>query len=616
MLVKTCDFTVDLDTSSDVALSSILNDGGVQLNRRCGEEGTCGGCTVILEKGTFLVNGREVTPKPDRQRRALGCRTLVVSEDAVVSVPSRSRLEVSANIQQDFVIDNKVHEPSSIRRKVTIPNPSLTDHRSDFDIIIDELNQEQGISIESSSLSILRKYTELSDLTCDHYFAYLSYSEGRWKITDLEAPGINDGNYGIAFDIGTTTVVGILVDLQTGTIVQKSSRYNQQISESDDVASRISVCRDKNDVMRQQKLLVLDTLNPIIDSLCFAQKIDRTEIRRASFAGNTVMIHTLLAIDPTSIGKIPFNPVFKAVEGLRAQDIGLEVNPMSVLDVFPAISGYVGGDVTADMLVSNMGTDQDSGTSLLIDMGTNGEIVLSHPSGCHACATPAGPAFEGGGLLHGRRASEGSIESVIISPGFEFTIKIIGTGLPNGICGSGIIDFLAQGFEVGIINHMGRFDVELLARIGRFTEIEQNGHLVKACILVESESALGNEAIVITELDVSKIMLAKSAIFSGLTTLMSACNVTLGNIDRFILAGGFARHINIGNAIKIGLIPDVAASRYEVIGNGSLGGAYLTLVNKNLTPLVQTICKTPNVIELNLVDEFESTFVNNLFFPD
>lgn len=614
MFVKTCDYDLVMDNIPGKDISEILYESGLILNRRCGGDGTCGGCNVVLEEGEFVVGEKVVSPTATRHRNALACRTRATSESCVVRVPSRSRIEVNGSIEEEFQLGDYQLDPPIKKIGIAVSLPSLTDHRSDQERIVDELCRSTGLKAVEVPLDMIRQLSKVLSRNEERLTATMAAIDDRWQMIAVEEGDSNGSNYGLALDIGTTTVAGILIDLTSGKVLQKASRYNQQLAIADDVASRISSAKSAKNIERLQKLLVLDTINPIINSVCHAEEIEREDISRIAVAGNTVMIHLLLGLDVTNIGKLPFNPVLRLPSSIRAGQLGINGNGNTPLDIIPAIAGYVGGDITADIYVAEMQSQPDG--TLMVDLGTNGEMVLKENGELVGCATPAGPAFEGGGLLHGCRASEGAIERIAIGPNLLFTVGCIGSRDATGICGSAIIDFIAEGYRCGLISEAGRMDVEMLKRHNRYAQVEVEGRPVNACVVIPVEQAHGDNPILITEADIAEILQAKSAIFAGIKTLLEHRGQSLDSITQLILAGGFAKHINIDNAICIGLLPRLPEDRISVIGNGALGGAYLTLVDSRAGEAMRELYTRPQVIELNLVDSFESNFVQSLYLPE
>ena len=440
-------------------------------------------------------------------------------------------------------------------------------------------------------------------------------------VSDFHAPNANSAQttsatapLAAAVDIGTTTVALVLLDPATGRILARASQYNQQIRKADDVASRISFCRTEADVRVMQELVIQQTINPLLAEACAAAGVQTGRVERLAIAGNTVMEHLFLGLPVESIGRLPFNAVRHIHPPCEAATLGLAMQPRGRVDVVPSVAGYIGGDITADMYAAQLLAH--SGEAVLVDVGTNSEIVYAQGGRLLACATAAGPAFEGAGLLHGRRASPGAIEHVRRDGELNFQCDVIGGGQADGICGSGIIDFIAVGFRCGLINPHGRFDVERLQRAGRYEPSPLARGSTHACVLVLASESANGHAVVVTERDIEQVLKAKAATYAGLKTLLTLQGRNLRDLPRFVLAGGFARHIDLANAIALGLLPDLPLDRFEVLGNGSLAGAYLALTDAAALPAMEKISHQPQVIELNRTPDFEDNFIDALLIPN
>lgn len=415
--------------------------------------------------------------------------------------------------------------------------------------------------------------------------------------------------YGIAVDIGTTTVVAGLIELETGHVLHRESLYNQQILKADDVIARIALCREQAQLKALQELVIEHTLNPLIHKLCIQAGIHAHDIVHIALSGNTVMMHLAFGVSPEPIGVMPYEPASRTFES-SAVRLGIDAHTTAIVEAVPAISGYVGGDIVSDLIVRPL--DAQPGLHLLIDIGTNGEMVARHNGSMTACATAAGPAFEGAGLLHGMRAASRAIDTIRISDDHDIEYTTIGDPVPMGLCGSAIIDFIAEGFRTGLINWMGRYDIDLLKKMDRHATIGG----MHACILVPAAETATGEAITITEHDIAEILKAKAAIYAGLKTLLAELGKTVHQIDRLILAGGFAKHIKLENAIAIGLLPDLALDRYEIIGNGSLAGAALTLLDQETHQAALDLIDRPRVLKLNQTAHFTNYYQEALALPN
>lgn len=411
-----------------------------------------------------------------------------------------------------------------------------------------------------------------------------------------------DGQLGIAVDLGTTTVAALLVELSSGKILARQSAYNRQIELADNIASRIALCAEAESVTKLQQLLIADTLEPMFSKFQGLERV--TEI---VFSGNTVMSHLALGLSPLCIGTIPFEPLTKVYSEHAASALGLECCPNAHVRTVPSIAGYVGGDVVCDLYVS----EPNGNVELLVDIGTNGEIVLNDHAKLLATATAAGPAFEGAGLLHGCRAADGVIETIVCRDDDTLAVEIIGSKPATGLCGSAVVDFIATGLKSGLINMMGRFDLERLKAAGLWMECGNS----YACIIVPQDQSGLDGPVLITEYDISQILKAKAAVYAGIRTLLEIGGHSLADLDRLVLAGGFAAHLKLENAITIGLLPELPVEKFDVVGNGSLAGAYAALGDAGVWEDLHRIAEIPDSCHLAETKHFEGCFVDALALP-
>ena len=421
-----------------------------------------------------------------------------------------------------------------------------------------------------------------------------------------------DAPLGIAVDIGTTTVAAMLLDLAAGSVTGRASMYNQQIRRADDVASRISFCRDDAAVDLMRRLVAIDTVQVLIEELCRDAGVPPDRVTRIALCGNTTMMHLLAGLSPVTMGVVPFTPVMTRFPVRPARELDLRIHPDATADLLPSASAYIGADIVADLLASNLATGPQP--ALLIDIGTNGEMVLARDGKLFACATAAGPAFEGAGLSHGCRAGQGAIDHIRFDAALDLRIDVIGGGEPLGLCGSAVVDFLACGRRSGLLNEFGRFDRERLQACGRLTEVADEKGRSLACLL--AERALGERGPVsISEADIAQALKAKAAIQAGVNTLMEVCDCRAEDLQRVVIAGGFGHFVDLANAIAIGLLPDVPEERIEIIGNGSLAGAALCLLDRSAAPALDRLAGLPEIVELNRVASFEDHFIEALMLP-
>jgi uncharacterized 2Fe-2S/4Fe-4S cluster protein (DUF4445 family) len=406
-------------------------------------------------------------------------------------------------------------------------------------------------------------------------------------------------------DIGTTTIAIALADAATGKIIGSTSDYNKQFKYGDNVVSRISFSIEhEGNLELLRRTLIDENINPMLTGICFAHDLDVNDIKVLSVAGNTVMTHILWGLSPVGMGTIPFEPEMKIFPELFAAELGINVAPNAVVKAVPAISGFIGGDITSGIITSRMA--EANHYALLVDVGTNCETVLLQNGQFYACAAAAGPAFEGAGVACGSRGEQGAIERIKIHPDLTMEFRVIGGGTPHGICGSGMIDFVAEARKHGLLNEFGRFDSDLLKKSGKYLKLENN---ITACKLTEDGD------IYMSEKDMESLLKAKAAIFAGIKSLTNLEGYEVGDFDVIYLAGGFAGYIDIVNAIKIGMLPDIPVEKYRKIGNSSLAGSALHILNKNTDiEYVKLISKVKNII-LNTVPEFEMNYIDALILP-
>lgn len=415
-----------------------------------------------------------------------------------------------------------------------------------------------------------------------------------------------------AVDVGTTTVVVLLVDLASGEMLSRAGGFNEQIRFGDNVLTRIDAARTPVAIAAMQQAVVRDTLAPLLLQACERAGREPSRIAGGTIAGNTTMLHLLAGEDPASLGIAPFTARFLTGKSMAAAVIHLAVDglaPETPIQLLPSISGYIGADITAGIYATGMIFDERS--SLLVDIGTNGEIVLQHGGALTACAAAAGPAFEGCGLRCGTRAREGAVSDLVITPDpFEIRMQTIGGIAPacaNGICGSAYIDFLASARGCGLLGDAGRFDAAAWAAL------PERFHLTD-----DDERALslaGPGSPRISEVDVAVLLQAKAAIGAGIETLLETAGIRAEEISRVYLAGGFGMHLNVANAIAIGLLPGFTPDQVRVVGNTSLAGALLALIDRTTLAEMETLREQVRVIELNLAEGFEDRYVEHLMLP-
>jgi uncharacterized 2Fe-2S/4Fe-4S cluster protein (DUF4445 family) len=426
-------------------------------------------------------------------------------------------------------------------------------------------------------------------------------------------PGRRDTAF--AVDVGTTTVVVLLTDLVTGEVLSRAGAFNAQIRFGDNVITRIDAARKPENLAAMQHSIVMETIQPLLlrASELAARPLER--IAGGAIAGNTTMLHLLTGTDPTPLGIAPFTPRFIAGKLLTAGAIMLEADglaPETPLQLLPGIAAYIGADILAGVFASGMVFD--TSPSLLVDMGTNGEIVLQNGGNLTACATAAGPAFEGCGLRCGTRARNGAVSDLLVSlDPFHLesaTIGKIPLARANGLCGSAYVDFLASARACGLLRENGRFDGAAWQGIPAPNRLADDGELALSLTGSNIHGALR-----ISEVDVALLLQAKAAIGAGIDILLETAGIGAADLGCVYLAGGFGMHLNVAHAIRIGLLPGIREDQVRVVGNTALAGALLALLDHTTLGKMEKLRALVRVIELNLADGFEDRYIDHLMLP-
>lgn len=418
-------------------------------------------------------------------------------------------------------------------------------------------------------------------------------------------PDTTEELYGMAFDIGTTTVVGYLTDLKSGRVIAIGSTMNPQVAFGEDVMTRIAYTTRHSNGLEKLHSSIVDALNEIIKNAASRAKIKPADITKVTAVGNTAMHHIFLNIDPKSLGVSPFSPVVVEPVNVKAKELGLDVGRDARIHVLPNVAGFVGADNVGVLIASE--PCSKSGATLTIDVGTNGEIVLCKNKRMMVASCATGPALEGAHIKHGMRAKPGAIEHLKIDPKTRrVRYQVIGNVRPTGICGSGVIDAVAGLFKAGVLQKSGRFDQAKTDRL------RKGRHGYEFVIASKKETAIRGD-IVITQKDVSEVQLAKAALYAGAKILMKRANVA--KIDRIFLAGAFGSHIDPASAMAIGMFPKCPLKNIRAIGNAAGDGARIALINAGKRAEAEKIARKIRYIELTVDPDFETEFVNAMHLP-
>jgi len=426
------------------------------------------------------------------------------------------------------------------------------------------------------------------------------------EITAIEPGNTSGNNYGFCFDIGTTTISGQLIDLNSMLPLASKAHYNKQVTLGSDVISRI-IYAQQPDGLEKLHFALSEGINQIIHELTQECKVSLNDVTCIVCAGNTTMIHLLLRIDPTHIRKEPYIPTANFIPVIRAHETGIKINPHGILYCIPGVASYLGGDIVSG--VFSCGIHKKEENSILIDIGTNGEVVLGNNEFLIGCAASAGPAFEGSGVSCGMRATKGAIQNVTIDPvTLDVKFSTIGQAKPLGICGSGYIDLIAEMLSTGIIDKIGKINSLNSKRI-------RKNEFGMEYILVFKEGSANKEDIVISEIDIDNIKRAKAAIYSSVATLLKHMSLQLNDIAKFYIAGGFGTYLDIPNAIKIGLLPDLPREKFIFVGNSSLSGARQLIVSSQNRESLEEIARKTSYLELSVESNYMDEYMAALFFP-
>ena len=588
---------------------------GVALNSACGGEGLCGKCKVIIKKGETKTEPSRFLNESDRKKGVvLACET-IVEGDLEVSVPKESveKRAVKRHDAEEFskgiVLKREgafAHAPLVEKLYLELPGPTADDNTADLDRVYRELEGRSGGLLVSTKIANVRL---LGDILRESDFKVtlaLAYKEGAVEIIAMEPGDTSAKNLGFAFDIGTTTVAGQLIDLKTKKVLGSRIAYNKQAAFGSDVIMRI-IHGSNPKGLEELSGAVVENINEIIDDLLVEAGIDRSDVYSLVAAGNMTMMHLLLKIDPTHIRKAPYIPTTTSFSPVNSSEAGIRIHPKGVLYCLPGVTTYIGGDIVGGVLASGVFESDD--VSLLVDIGTNGEIVLGNREWMIGAAASAGPAFEGSGLVHGMKAVAGAIDKVGIDEKFDVKFRTIGNERPKGLCGSAYIDILREMLKRKIMTKAGKIDSEIKSK-----RIRKGAASAEFVVAFKGDTAIGKD-IVIDEDDIENLKRAKGAIYSAILSLFRKVEKDISEAKKVYVAGGFGNYIGIENAIAIGLLPDIDRGAYEYIGNSSLAGARMSLLSRDALAKTHGIAKGITYIDLSSEPAYMDEYIASLFFP-
>jgi uncharacterized 2Fe-2S/4Fe-4S cluster protein (DUF4445 family) len=613
-----------VEVESGVTIMEAAEKAEVYINSLCGGEGVCGRCRVQVIDGRVRADKNSISflsKEEVMEGYVLACQTKV-DEDIEVVIPPESRLEAEQILMEQPMVDYSQPEKVSVpripsdpmtlfeplvqKRYLELKEPTLEDNIADLERIIRELRKKTDYENFEISLRCLQGLASKLRDNDWKVTATLAKHGDLWRILQIEPGNTAEQNYGLAIDVGTTTVVAQLVHLKSGNVLGVAGSHNLQAHYGEDVISRMVFACGRERGINPLHEAVIKNINSLIKTLTDEKEIPPEQITGIVAAGNTTMSHLLLSLIPCSIRLDPYVPTANIYPQIRAAEIDIRINPEGVLETIADVASYVGGDIVAGVLACGIADRPE--TKVLIDVGTNGEIVIGNSDWMVCCSASAGPAFEGGGISNGMRATRGAIERVKIENG-KITYQTIGKAKPRGICGSGLIDCIYELARNRIIDSEGKFN--LSTKHERIVKEEGEVHLIVAD---SPETETGKE-LTITESDIGNLIRSKGAVFAAIKSLIDYVGLTFEDIDTFFVAGGFGSYLDIPRAVGIGLLPDIDPKRIQFVGNSSLMGARMALLSSHARERTIQIAKGMTNIELSTYQPFMDEYVAAMFLP-
>jgi uncharacterized 2Fe-2S/4Fe-4S cluster protein (DUF4445 family) len=598
---------------------------GVHVNASCGGSGTCGKCKVkILEGEHRAQTSAKLSDEEWEHGFRLACQTEILG-DLVVEVPVESRYEkdvlarktsraaeehVLAAARLDAEYLEEKSDPIAVKCYLELSAPTEDDNVSDMGRLKQALKREYGINGVTAEYSVLRSLSEALRTDEWRVTATLVGNDGAGHLLTRIEPGDTRGRtYGLAVDIGTTTVHVALLDVNGGGELAKAADYNAQVSMGEDVITRIVQALKPGGLEALQKRVV-KTINGVLDEVLEKTGVSREEITHAVFAGNTTMTQLFLGLNPKYIREAPYVPAANLFPPVRVAELGIRL-PGDVRGyLLPCVASYVGGDITAGVLATGMHARPE--LTLFMDVGTNGEIVIGNEDWMVSASASAGPAFEGGGVKFGMRATFGAIEQVRINrDDYEPMVLAIGQVKPKGICGSAMIDCLAEFQEAGLISQNGKFNGELARKTPRIREGESGWEYV-LCWAAETQL---DQDLTVTEPDIDNLIRTKASIYAACAVLLKSVGLRFSDVERIIIAGGFGQYIDVEKAMTIGLLPEVDPARVSYGGNTSLLGCKLASLYRGRMEEAESVATMITNIELSASNIYMEEYVAALFLP-
>jgi len=599
-----------VDVSADESLLAAAQKAGLAVNAVCGGIGKCGKCIMFQKSGHIHFDTdlyKEFFSQEEKDAGAiLACKAFPV-DDCSVLVPERTLIQTQ-QILINVMGQETEFNPSVRKYSVRVIPPTLENPTSDLYRLLQAVKLAGGPLDRHIyvPLEILRRIPSVLRSSGWNVTVTIAKLPAGFRMIEIEKGDTSERIYGVAVDLGTTTIVAFIRNLVTGQIIATGSNYNKQISCGEDILSRVNYGKRKGFSYLQE--LAIDSINTAIVNAANSSGIDTDDICEVVIAGNTIMSHMILNIDPSYMIEEPYVPVVRRSLTTSAGRLNIAIKQEGGVFIFPAVSDFIGGDVVGDILASGMAESPE--ISLLVDIGTNFEVVLGNNDWMFTCAGAAGPALEGGEVLFGMRANPGAIEKVTIEPDtLDVKYSTINNKKPVGICGSGLIDILAELLRACVIDRTGRINTTINhPRIRR-------GDYYPEFVIVSKELTGNGKDIVITENDIKNLIMSKASTLAACIVLMNQAGISRKDISRLYFAGGFGNYLNKENAITVGLIPEISVDRIVNLGNGAAEGANIALINRKKRKFLDEIAYKIAYIELNAETTFMDEYTRGTFLP-
>jgi len=602
----------------EVARGTVLLDAahkaGLYLSSICGGDGYCGKCKVVVDEGQSQTRPTGLlTPDEVRENVVLACQTRILS-DLRVTVPSSHALETSS-----ILIDSDAHRFSELagdehaavfacdplvqRLYLEMAPPNVQDHTADHERLYTTIREKVEAPIMQTGFRVLQKLPHVFQQADYKVTVTIGRRGGTTEVIEVEGGNHARRNFAVAVDLGTTTVVAHLIDMTTATTIDTEATYNSQVNFGEDYIRRI-IYTEENDASDEMQNRIVKDINSLVVTLAVRQKIDLQEINTIVCAGNTAMLHFLLNLDARRIRREPYVASASFVPPIRAAEVGVQINKRGLLYCLPNVAAYVGSDIVGGVLAT--GLFAKPGISLFADIGTNGEIVLGGSDWLVCASSSAGPAFEGSGIRHGMRAARGAIERFSFDVDSQIRFETIGGSPAAGLCGSGLLDVLAECYTHGVIDRTGRFVVNGDPRL-------TDGEDGRQFQIVPPRD--GHQEIAVTQADIDNLLRSKAGVFAAIRVLMEATQTQADNLEAVYLAGGFGNFLDVRHAVTVGMLPDVPLEKIRFVGNTAIAGAKMALLSREALDRAESIAASMTYFDLMSYPGYMEEFIRAKFLP-